>query len=147
MTFAPMLVGRNDCELPQRKGRVVEDHPLLRNGLSGTVRSHRCIRRRILDKKMVDGKGGNLKTIHHYKTERIFLTTPPFRLLFHLCQPSAELGRYTYRRQHQSEKKRTVFLFRSHFFFSLTGRSASDVSDSLPRPGLQKNHTPEFGRD
>jgi hypothetical protein len=31
--------------------------------------------------KMVDGKGGNLKTIHHYKTERVvFVTTPPFRL-------------------------------------------------------------------
>jgi hypothetical protein len=26
------------------------------------------------DKKMVDGKGGNLKTIHHYKTERLSCT-------------------------------------------------------------------------
>jgi nucleoside 2-deoxyribosyltransferase len=31
---------------------------------------------------MVDGKGGNLKTIHHYKTERVYLATPPFRLSF-----------------------------------------------------------------
>jgi hypothetical protein len=29
---------------------------------------------------MVDGKGGNLKTIHHYKTERLSCTTLPFRL-------------------------------------------------------------------
>jgi len=32
------------------------------------------------DKKMVDGKGGSLKTIHHYKTERGLMTEPPFRL-------------------------------------------------------------------
>ena len=29
---------------------------------------------------MVDGKGGNLKTIHHYNAERILITTLPFRL-------------------------------------------------------------------
>jgi hypothetical protein len=31
-------------------------------------------------KKMVDGKGGNLKTIHHYKLKGFSVTTPPFRL-------------------------------------------------------------------
>jgi hypothetical protein len=29
---------------------------------------------------MVDGKGGSLKTIHHYKTERGLMIAPPFRL-------------------------------------------------------------------
>jgi len=33
----------------------------------------------IQDKKMVDGKGGSLKTIHHYKTERGLINAPPFR--------------------------------------------------------------------
>jgi hypothetical protein len=34
----------------------------------------------VKDKKMVDGKGGNLKTIHHSKLKGVLMTTPPFRL-------------------------------------------------------------------
>jgi hypothetical protein len=33
-------------------------------------------------KKMVDGKGGNLKTIHHYKTERVFCYHTTFQIIF-----------------------------------------------------------------
>jgi len=39
---------------------------------------------------MVDGKGGNLKTIHHYNTERVQIAVEPFRLSLHsLHGPSA----------------------------------------------------------
>lgn len=31
---------------------------------------------------MVDGKGGNLKTIHHYKTERVFCYHTTFQIIF-----------------------------------------------------------------
>jgi hypothetical protein len=31
---------------------------------------------------MVDGKGGNLKTIHHYETERILLIRSAFQIIF-----------------------------------------------------------------
>jgi hypothetical protein len=34
-----------------------------------------------IEKKVVDGKGGNLKTIHHFKTERV-QQRPPFRFLW-----------------------------------------------------------------
>jgi len=74
----------------------------------------------IQDKKMVDGKGGSLKTIHHYKTERGLMTAPPFRLF-----PG---GPPIYRAKYD-DRIRTMILFRKkkshalvqvfHFLFFL----------------------------
>ena len=74
-----------NCKIPSRgrnERRALRKRDALRFSIVRTDR-------RFLDKKMVDGKGGNLKTIHHYKTERVFLTTPPFRLFFTGATPAA----------------------------------------------------------
>jgi len=79
--------------------------------------------------KMVDGKGGSLKTIHHYKTERGLMIAPPFRLFFYSIP----------------KEKRSCFCSGPLFSFFLL--SLPEHPPPVPphsEPG--KNNTRQFGR-
>jgi hypothetical protein len=100
----------------------------------------------IQDKKMVDGKGGNLKTIHHYKTERVFLTTPLSDFFLSQHPPVTERvirnpGNLTPRKKHP------------YVYFGYSSCPPcrpvlpNPIPDSRYPPGLRKNRTPESGRD
>lgn len=106
-------------------------------------------------KKMVDGKGGNLKTIHHYKLKGFFVTTPPFRLYLRGSadgkegKPSTDLTLYR-RQQHHSERKKVMLLFRTFFPFPASAvfqvRPPERLSRPLPHSESEKSHTHESGR-
>ncbi len=123
------------------------------------LQSFHCIRDSIRpvpiqDKKMVDGKGGSLKTIHHYKTERGLMNAPPFRFF-------PDDGRSGGNRKHPSifkvkpdnhfltvsipkEKKSCSCSCRSMPFFLPSLPEYPPPVPSHPEPG--KNYTRQPGR-
>jgi hypothetical protein len=84
-----------------------------------------------MQKKMVDGKGGNLKTIHHSKPKGVFDDQTAFQIIFNIETLTP--------RQPHSERKKWMLLFRSLFPSVVSGRSSASAAGMVfPAPSSSR---------